>query len=63
MSSFRNELSEEEMLELTEQNLQAYKRGRAHHPINVRTLHGVDVRNLRKIVNEGTPATPCRLHL
>lgn len=60
MSSFRNELSEEEMIELDEQNLRAYKRGRAHYPINVRTLHGVDVGKLKKIMNE---TMPCRLHL
>lgn len=60
MSSFRNELSEEEMLELTEHDCQVYMRGRAHYPINVRTLHGVDVEKLKKITYE---ATPCRLHL
>lgn len=63
MSSIRNELSEKEILELTEQDLQDYRRGRAHTPINARTLHGVDVGRLKMIVIEGTAATPCRLHL
>lgn len=60
ISSFRNELSEEEILQLTEQDLRVYERGRAHYPINVRTLHGVDVGKLNKIMNE---TLPCRLHL
>ncbi|EHK44037.1 uncharacterized protein TrAtP1_008502 [Trichoderma atroviride] len=60
MSSFRNELSEEEILQLTEQDVQAYRRGRARCPINVRTLHGVDVGKLKKIMNK---VIPCRLHL
>lgn len=60
MSSFRNELSEEETLQLTEQDIQAHRRSRARYPINVRALHGVDVRKLKKIMNE---VMPCRLHL
>ncbi|KAH8128964.1 Mss4-like protein [Trichoderma asperelloides] len=63
MSSIRNELSEKEILGLTELDLQDYRRGRAHYPINARTLHGVDMGQLKKIVIEGTTATPCRLHL
>lgn len=60
MSSFRNELSEEETLQLTEQDIQAHRRSRArYHPINVRALHGVDVGKLKKIMNE---VMPCRLH-
>ncbi|KAK6451340.1 hypothetical protein FP744_10007591 [Trichoderma asperellum] len=52
MSSIRNELSEKEILGLTELDLQDYRRGRAHYPINARTLHGVDMGQLKKIVIE-----------
>ncbi|KAL7918039.1 Mss4-like protein [Trichoderma austrokoningii] len=54
MSSFRNPLSEEEILELNEQHLKAYTRSRAHYPINARTLHGLDVGKLKPIMDEGT---------
>jgi hypothetical protein len=63
MSSFRNEISEEEIPELTEQDLQTYRRGRAHYPVNVRTLHGVDLAKLKTVKYEGTAATPCQLHV
>ncbi|KAK1248486.1 hypothetical protein MKX08_006706 [Trichoderma sp. CBMAI-0020] len=60
MSSFRNELPEEKILELTKQDIQAYRTSRARCAINVRTLHGVDVGKLKKIMNK---VMPCRLHL
>ncbi|EHK23624.1 uncharacterized protein TRIVIDRAFT_148409, partial [Trichoderma virens Gv29-8] len=58
VTNLRNQLSEDEILALSEHSRQAYWRGKESHPVNARVLHGVDVGKLKKVMFEGATAMP-----